>query len=169
MIPYDAIAEIINVLDHVSKGNVPTKACDDLGVSYTTFCRLTATYPQLRHMREEAEDRCYDTLADRLLTIHEDIEDPKMANVASANVKWLLERRRSKAYGAKSTLEVNLTADREVLDALQSAKARAEGRHVETSTTGDILDLSIVAGVARAVSIDEFDEAAHLRELAEIS
>jgi hypothetical protein len=117
------------------------------------------------------------------MTIHEEITEPKMATVVSSNTKWLLERRRSKAYGAKSTLEVNLTADREVLDALQAAKARHQGK-VELVQVEDVLDLELVNGVATAISSavpsvsqpasvsaqgPSFDEAEHQRLLAEIS
>lgn len=175
-VPYDVVADVMKVLTYVAAGHVPTQACDDVGLSYQTFCTYTAKYPQLRAMRDEAEDRCYDVLADRLLTIHEDIADPKMANVASSNTKWLLERRRSRAYGAKSTLEVNITADREVLDALQAAKARAHGRVIETKVADDVLDLTadltVLNGVAHAVQSAipaGDDDDAFERELAEIS
>jgi hypothetical protein len=149
MIDYEKIQDCIRVLDHIAKGNVPTRACDDMDVSYMTFCRLTATYSQLRAMRDEAEDRCYDVLADRLLTIHEDIQDPKMANVA---------------------LEVNITADREVLEALQQAKARAQGQAMVAKAAEDVLDLTVLHGVASVLPhATESDEERYARELAEIS
>ena len=135
---------------------LPTEACDQVGLSYVTFARLTATYPQLRDMREEAEDRLYDAMAEALPRI--DIHpvygrtDPKMANVVSGNIKWLLERRRQKSYGAKSTIEHQITADREVIDALNQAKARAHGKAADQAVnqplTLDIDDLVLVDGVA---------------------
>lgn len=176
IIPHRDIADVMRVIDWIGQGHVPTMACDDMGVSYSTFTTLTATYSQLRTLRQEAEDRCYDILADKLLTIHEDVTDPKMANVASGNVKWLLERRRARQYGTKSTLEVNITADREVLDALQAAKARAQGQiSAPAADSPDVLDLTIVNGVARAVSDvlpaaqPEFDEDEYRRQFAAIS
>lgn len=176
-VPYDIVADIIKVLDRVSRGVVPTTACDDLNVSYTTFCAYTKRFPQLAQMRQEAEDRCYDTLADKLLTVHEDIEDPKMAGVASSNVKWLLERRRSAAYGSKSTLDVNVNVDRDVLNALQNAKARAEGRLIEVEVISDVLDLTLIDAIERVVPrvLDQpdlgtdFDEEGFQAELSEIS
>lgn len=169
-VPYDIIKDVITVLGRVSQGIVPTEACDELGLSYQTFCTFTARYPQLRAMRDEAEDRCYDVLADRLLTIHEQVTDPKMATVVSSNTKWLLERRRARQYGAKSTLEVNITADREVLDALQAAKARAQGKVIDVVKTDDVLDLSIIHGVARVVpQATPVSDDDYQRQLAEIS
>jgi len=178
-VPYDAIADVMKVLDHIAKGNVPTKACDDMRVSYNTFCTYTAKYPQLRDLRIEAEDRCYDVLADKLIHIYEEVGDPKMANVVSSNTKWLLERRRSKQYGVRSSLDVNVSVDREVLDALQNAKARAQGVTTKvTNAASEILDLTLLNGVATAVAqaipspsqlSEEWDEAAYQAELAEIS
>lgn len=178
-IPYDTVKKVIEVLGYISKGNVPTTACDDMGLSYSTFCTFTAKYNQLRAMREEAEDRCYDTLADKLLTIHEDVSDPKMASVVSSNTKWLLERRRQRAYGARSTVEHMITADREVLDALNHAKARAQGgKFIEAKPDVDnVLDLTLVNGVAGVLthvvstsgSVVDEDEQIFLKELSEIS
>jgi hypothetical protein len=174
-VPYDVVAEVIKVLDLVSKGKVPTQACDEARLSYNTFCTYTARYQQLRDLRVEAEDRCYDVLADRLLHIYEEVGDPKMANVISSNTKWLLERRRAKQYGTKSTLEVNLTADREVLDALQAAKARAQGVAVKEISADEVLDLTVLNGVATALGrsipapTEPWDEAAYQAELAAIS
>jgi hypothetical protein len=72
------------------------------------------------------------------------VEDPKMAGVVSSNIKWLLERRRQKAYGAHSTVEHHLSADREVLDALQKAKARAQGGNVIDHVVNDIIDIDVI-------------------------
>lgn len=130
-VPYDVMADVLGALDKISRGKVPTVACDEQGLAYSTFVTYTKKYPQLSMLRQEAEDRLYDLMAEALPNIFNHhiygVEDPKEASVVSSNIKWLLERRRQKAYGAHSTVEHHLSADREVLDALQKAKARAQG------------------------------------------
>jgi hypothetical protein len=173
-VPYDIVQDVMRVIDLISKGKTPTAACDDAYVSYTTFCAYTEKYPQLAQMRKEAEDRLYDTMAEALPRIFENntdyqAKDPKEAAVISSNIKWLLERRRQKAYGAHSTVEHHITADREVLDALQRAKARAEGRLVDSSVkvVEDVLDLTLLSNGAYAPT--EIDEERFQRELSELT
>lgn len=151
-VPYDVIQDVIAVLNVISGGKMPTVACDECGLSYNTFCTYTTKYPQLAQMRQEAEDRLYDKMAEALPNIFTqetyEVADAKEAGVVSANIKWLLERRRQKAYGAHSTVEHHITADREVLDALQKAKARAQGSDFTLlEKTEEVLDLTILEGV----------------------
>lgn len=189
IVPVDEIKQVLSVLTLIAEaGLVPTKACDHAGVSYGMFARLTTTYPQLAQLRMEAEDRLYDRMAEALPNIDNDRiygrTDAKMANVISGNIKWLLERRRQKAYGAKSTIEHMITADREVLDALNNAKARAQGKLVE-AVVDNAIDLTVIDGMAQAlgqtgraatmtrqtqfgVVHSQWDEDAFQREFAEI-
>jgi hypothetical protein len=140
-VPYDIMADVLGALDKISRGKVPTVACDEQGLAYSTFVTYTKKYPQLSMLRQEAEDRLYDLMAEALPNIFNHhiygVEDPKEASVVSSNIKWLLERRRQKAYGAHSTVEHHLSADREVLDALQKAKARAQGGTVLDTIVND--------------------------------
>lgn len=161
-VPYDVIQDVLAVLDVISRGKLPTVACDECGLSYNTFCTYTTKYPQLAQMRQEAEDRLYDTMAEALPNIFTqttyEVADAKEAGVVSANIKWLLERRRQKAYGAHSTVEHHITADREVLDALQKAKARAQGGDFAIlEKTEEVLDLTLLANGAYAPEEDPYD------------
>lgn len=164
-VPYDVVADVLAVIDVISKGKLPTVACDECGLSYSTFARYTTRYAQLAELRSEAEDRLYDTMAEALPNIFTqktyEVNDAKEAGVVSANIKWLLERRRQKAYGAHSVIEHKITADREVLDALQRAKARAQGGSFDalSEKVNEVLDLTIYEGVAqeRVISALEHD------------
>lgn len=158
-VSYDVIQDVISVLTVISQGKTPTVACDECGLSYSTFCTYTTRYPQLSQMRQEAEDRLYDRMAEALPQIFNDplygVSDAKEASVISSNLKWLLERRRQKAYGAHSTVEHHITADREVLDALQKAKARAQGGNFALlEKVEEVLDLTILEGIAQ---VDPYD------------
>lgn len=173
-VPYDIINDIMRVLATIEAGRVPTVACDMCGVSYSTFNTYTkpdGNYPQLAQMREEAEDRLYEQMAEALPHIKDHHiygeSDPKMATIVSSNIKWLLERRRRTTYGAQSTIEHKITADKEVLDALHQAKARAQrlGQAV-SQIAGDVIDLK---PVAPAEGLSDEAEEAYLRDLASIS
>lgn len=156
-VPYDIMADVLGALDKISNGKVPTVACDEQGLAYSTFTTYTKRYPQLAALRQEAEDRLYDLMAEALPRIYDHhiygVEDPKMAGVVSSNIKWLLERRRQKAYGAHSTVEHHLSADREVLDALQKAKARAQGGIIDVPAN-QLIDALVIDA---EVIVDEFD------------
>jgi len=156
--PSDVLADIMLVIQYIeTRGMVATKACDHAGVSYSTFDKYTRLYPQLANMRKEAEDRLYDRMADALPHIDTDYQygqsDAKMASVVSGNIKWLLARRRRDAYGDHSTIEHKITAEREILDALNQAKARAHGHTIATSTpaiehSSLVIDMVVEDGIA---------------------
>jgi hypothetical protein len=149
-VPYDVIADVLAILNRISAGEMPTVACDMIGLSYNTFCTYTTRYPQLAELRKEAEDRLYDRMAEALPRIFDDEQfgrhDPKEAGVVSSNIKWLLERKRKDAFGAHSVVEHKITADREVLDALQRAKARAQGEDFGAivSVAENVIDLTLL-------------------------
>ena len=130
-----------------TQGMLPTKACDHAGVSYSTFDKYCRQYAQLGNMRREAEDRMYERMADALPHIDTDYQygqsDAKMASVVSGNIKWLLGRRRRDAYGDHATIEHKITAEREILDALNAAKQRAHGHTVAIAhqPTQDVVDM----------------------------
>ncbi len=171
-VPYDVIQDVLAVFRVIEAGKTPTVACDECGLSYNTFCTYTTKYPQLAQMRQEAEDRLYDRMAEVLPNIFNqttyEVNDAKEAGVVSANIKWLLERRRQKAYGAHSTVEHHITADKEVLDALQKAKARAQGGAYEiVKATEDVIDLTFLSdgtyGRVEAASADFETELSKLK------
>jgi len=168
-VPYDVIQDVMAVINAISSGKTPTDACDDMGLSYSTFCTYTAKYPQLAAMRTEAEDRLYDRMAEALPKIFDHpvygVDDAKQASVISSNIKWLLERRRQKQYGSHSVIEHTITADRQVLDALQRAKARAQGTIIE-AVVEEVLELPVSPASSAQ---PETAEQRYLRELAEIS
>jgi hypothetical protein len=174
-VPYDVYSDVLAVIRIIATGKTPTMACDDVGLSYSTFCRVTLQNAQLGALRVEAEDRLYDLMAEALPRIYDHpvygVDDPKMAGVVSANIKWLLERRRQKSYGQHAVIEHQITADREVLDALQKAKARAQGftpiADIPVKQGADPRSLS--EGIIDAIVIDETPEERYARELAEIS
>lgn len=120
---------IIRALDLIGQGFTKTRACDECQVSVATFNRYVTSDPQLAELAEEAATRGYDTLADILLEIDSNriygSSDAKMAAVISKNIQWYLSRRRPKEYGNTVTVDVNISADKVIVDALSRAKVRA--------------------------------------------
>src|SRR5262245_57830897 len=132
-VPYDIVNDVLLVIQTINLGYTPSVACDRVGLNYGTFTNYTkpgGKYPHLADMRQEAEDRLYNQTAEAPPRKSEPpiygSTDPREAAVISGNIKWLLERRRQKAYGAHSVIEHQITADKEVLDALNKAKSRAQ-------------------------------------------
>src|SRR5215471_2168653 len=177
-VPYDVVQDVMAAISLINKGKLPSDACDDIGLSYSTFTTYCNKYPQLAELRKEAEDRLYDRMADALPRIFDHpiygVSDPKEASVVSGNIKWLLERRRQKAYGSHSVVEHQITADKAVLDALQRAKARAQGIDILdalTETSTDILDMTVLNGIASVTPTVTHlsDDEKLANELAELS
>jgi hypothetical protein len=164
------LADIMLVFRYIeTQGMVPTKACDHAGVSYATFDKYTKQYAELGRLRKDAEDRLYERMADALPHIDTDYQygqsDAKMASVVSGNIKWLLARRRRDAYGDHSTIEHKVTAEREILDALQHAKARAHGHAIaiaaSTPTSGhsDLVIDMVVDEAGLALTKEDIERA----------
>lgn len=166
-VPYDIVADVLRVITTISQGYQPTVACDMCHVSYSTFVNYTkqaGKYPQLAAMRQEAEDRLYDLMAEALPRIYDHhiygVQRDSQAGVVSGNIKWLLERRRQKVYGSHTVVEHTLTADREVLDALQRAKARAQGVVIDEIVNASTHDTSLLIDenvIDAEIVNDDFD------------
>jgi hypothetical protein len=54
-----------------------------------------------------------------------------MARVISDNIKWLLEKRKPKEYGQRVDVNVNLSADNAIVEALARGRDRANGILIE--------------------------------------
>lgn len=151
---YDIYPQVLHVIDLISQGETTTAACFKERMSVSTFKKYVAKQPELQELLTDAEQIGYDVLAEALVNIDNDARhgrsDPKMAKVISDNIKWLLEKRKPKEYGQKVQVDVNVTADRAVTDALSRAKQRAQG--MLPDYTGKVIDVTPV------VSVDE-DEA----------
>lgn len=126
---YERYADAMRVIELVAEGRTLTAACRDVRMPYGTFRKLLASSETLRDLYAEAEHQSYDLMAEALLEIetHElyGTQDARMAKVMSDNIKWLLSKRRPKDFGDKVQVEVNVTADRAIVDALERAKHRA--------------------------------------------
>lgn len=163
----EVMPDVVRVLTYMQTyGKLPTVACDELGIPYRTFDYYTQSIPELSKMRFEAEDRLYDMMAEALVCPDDHPvygrTDPKMAAIMSRNIQWLLARRRQR-YGDKVINEHIITADKEVLNALQAAKARAHGATPTVSVpaakqlTSEVVEILVAdaTGVMRPETDDE--------------
>lgn len=140
-LPYDYLPAVLYALDRMTDGMSETAACDDANITIGTFKNYIKNSRELQELYEEADQRGGDAMADALLTIdNHDVygqSDPKMAKVISDNIKWYLEKRKSRKYGAKIDVNVNLTADRAITDALIAGRNRANA----ALTYDDVIDM----------------------------
>lgn len=134
--PYDYIPSVLAVLELISQGHTRTSACDQRNVPIPVFEKYTNEVPELRDLLVEAERRGHDALADSLVVMFSPVlpsgnknpfvqTDPRNAKILSENIKWLLEKRDSKRFGQKTTVEHNVKLDRTILEQLHLGKQRA--------------------------------------------
>lgn len=146
MLPsFDYFPKVLQVIDLISQGRTKTYACDTADITISAFESHVKQHKDLQELLFEAETRGYDAMADMLVTIDHYGEyaqsDPKMAKVISDNIKWLLEKRKSKQYGQKVEVTHNLTADKAITDALNAGRNRAQLAYVDADFT--ILDNTV--------------------------
>lgn len=131
----DTYSLVIAAIDQIAQGHTKTAACEMVGVSVRTFNHVVKQDELLAELFEAAEDQSYDVMADSLVNISDNTlfgtTDPRLAAVVSKNVQWLLAHRRKKKYGEVVTVEHDIKADKEIIDALQRGRERAEGRLIE--------------------------------------
>lgn len=161
---YDIYPAVLSVLDMISAGRTLTSACDEAHIGVPTFKKYVEQTRELQEAFEEAEQRGYDAMTDVLLEInntkhHYGCSDPKEMKIISDNIKWLASKRNSKQYGERVAVDVNVSADRAIVDALSRARHRIPSSVVETAPMIDITPTPVMdAGV-----VDE--EAAILAEI----
>lgn len=127
-LPYDSLPSVLLALDLISQGNSETMACDEAGVSVSTFRYHIKNDDKLQEMYDEAFQRGTDAMADALLNPDNHSlyghSDAKMAKVQSDNIKWLLSKRRPKDFGDRIEVNHTITADKAITQALLAARNR---------------------------------------------
>lgn len=140
-IQHELFPKVLQVVDQIATGLSRTQACDNVGISIPTFEKYVTSQSFLVDALNDAEQRGYDALADALLVIDRHAvyghSDPKMAKIISDNIKWLLSKRDNKRFGDRVAIDVNVTADKAITDALERAKARATGKLPVIDVTPD--------------------------------
>lgn len=138
--PYDYYPVVMQALSWMASGLPESLACDKMNLDVGVFKKYISSDPVLQEMHVEADQRGTDALADALLHIDNHplfpgCSEAKMAKVVSDNIKWLLDKRKPKKYGHKVAVDVNLTADAAIVQALAQGKARAA-----IASSGDVID-----------------------------
>lgn len=119
-------------------GFTKTAACKRAGISYAAFKGHIDQHPELLDLALNAEQMSQDILADKLVNIVDEYPDHNQAKVISENIKWLLARRRQKDYGDRMITEVNVTADKAILQALERSQERSQSLLSEEEKTAAI-------------------------------
>jgi hypothetical protein len=80
-------------------------ACREVGITYMDCMNWTRSDPVFEQAYKEAMDTCYQKMADRLLTLHEEGHDPKTAKNIADNIRWWLSRRKPGEFGDKLVVQ----------------------------------------------------------------
>lgn len=138
---YNHYPVVMAAISWMATGLPESLACRRVGIDVGSFKKYIADNPTLQDLLAEADARGSDALADVLLEIDTHgifgRTDPKMAKVMSDNIKWLLDKRKPKQYGQRVAVDVNLTADKAIINALAQGRQRAALAHA-----GGVIDAS---------------------------
>lgn len=125
---YDVYPRVLDAIEYISQGETVTSACDTAGLSIAQFEGFIDRDATLQGLRQEAERRGHDALADALINIDNHRihgqSDPKMAKVISDNIKWFLSKKDTKRFGDKIEVQHSLSLDRTIVDVLNAARNR---------------------------------------------
>lgn len=143
-LPADYYPLVMRVIDLIGQGRTQTSACDECGITVSTFKSYVKQTPELHIVAADAEQRGYDTLAEILLEIdrheHYGSSDPKQQKVISDNIKWLLSRKRPQQYGERIVVENHITADKAIIDALSRGRDRAMSAKIVEGVTYSVVE-----------------------------
>lgn len=160
-LPVDVYPKVLRALTFIGEGKTETHACDDAGISVSTFRKYVNSSNDLADLYMEASARGYDTMADRLVRIdewgiNEGVTDSKMLALISKNTQWYLNKRRPQVYGDKSEVVHTVTADRAIIEALSQGKLRAERGVIEDVMYTVVQEVVRVHGVEMDPELLEF-------------
>lgn len=128
----------------IADGYTKSRACDKSNITIATFNQYVNQDETLRDMYHEAEQRGYDALAEALLEPDNHKiyghSDSKMAGVQQKAIMWFLSKKRPKEYGERVQVDVSITADKAITDALLAGKKRAAAA-IPHVVDADFIDL----------------------------
>lgn len=155
---YDYMPAVLYAIEKISQGETQTRACDLANITIPLFEKYVEGNEELQDLLTDAVRRGNDALADSLLdpSRHERFTtDPKVMKVVSDNVKWVLGKRDTKRFGDKVAVEVNVTADRAIVEALQAGKRRA-AKFIDHAPADviDVIPLSVEDEVPDFLRVD---------------
>lgn len=110
------------ICDHLTNGYTKENACAMVGISFSTLWRWQRKKPAFEKAVACAYENGGELAGERLLTLHERIEDNGKLKVASENLRFILARRHSKLFSEK--VEVNQTSTLSIISAREQAYAR---------------------------------------------
>lgn len=110
------------IFEAIESGKPLKQALAELNIPLSRFYRALDKDCLAAEIYSRARARGFDTLAESLLTVHEDVLDPHRARLRSDNVKWLLARWAAKKYGDR--LDINVTERVDPDAAITAARAR---------------------------------------------
>jgi len=149
---YDTYPKCLEAIRLISEGRTHTVACGQVGITVAAFRKHCKANEELGDALAEADQLSYDAMVDALLEPDAHplygSTDAKVMSIVSKNIQWLVARRDPKRYGERMSVDVNVTADKAITNALMQARRRAIG----TTTSAPIIDAEVVEDVGDDVS-----------------
>lgn len=128
-ISYEYYNAVLYAIDRLSEGKTKTRACDEAHITVSVFDEYVNRDTQLAELANDAIQRGYDAMAEALLEPDNHRiyghTDAKMATVQQKAIMFFLSKKRPKEYGDRVQVDVNITADRAIIEQLALGKARA--------------------------------------------
>ncbi len=115
---------LMQVLQKIADGATPRQACLEYGMSLASLKYHLKNDVEMKELFDDALDTGSDALADMLVDIDKVHSNPSMARVISANIQWLLERRKPEKFGARIQVSMNNNATTALISALDKAMDR---------------------------------------------
>jgi len=118
-------------LNNIFLGYSKSESLAMMRLSPIALDRALENDPVFQARLHRAEAYHADKMTDKLYTIHEDFEDPRMVSAVSENIKWLAKMRKRERYGEK--LEHNIVQHIDITVAINDARKRVSS-FIEANT-----------------------------------
>lgn len=120
------------VLDRMADGEILTAICAEIGFKPSAFSMKAARDPAFRERYERARKEQAATLAEDVVRVSDEEDDPAKGRVRADARKWLASRIDPEKFGDKSKTEVTVRRPGEMTD--DELAAAATGAEIAAGT-----------------------------------
>jgi hypothetical protein len=139
----DRLAKLVPLFDaaieEITRGAFPRKTLEKYKIGHNAETFLRKNYDAFEHELARASEAGAAAMAERLVDIASEHDNPAMARVVSQNMQWYLERVHRKAYAP--SVDVNINQQISISGALSEARARINRPEIDLQ---DVVDAEIV-------------------------
>ena len=125
--PSVIVPKVMEAIRWITEGKLPVEARELTGLSHAQWNKWTKIEPLATFLAEAMTDG-RDHMAQMLVRMDKDPTmpvDPRWGKIISENIKWYLSKMDTRRYGDKVQIDHHISADKEILMALDRAKERS--------------------------------------------